>query len=429
MKNKITLVAFLMLAIITKAQVGINTTNPQGILHVDGAKDNSTTGAPTAVQQANDFVVTASGSVGVGTTTPDASAIFEMNVSQLASGSKKGFLGPRVALTSNTDIVTIPSPAVGLLVFNLGTNPSFAFAGYAFWNGSEWRALDNSSLAVGTVGSIDCSSVKLSPSTYTTGVQYNGTLSVPYTGGNGGTYPAQTIGPVNGLTATLAAGNFANGAGALYYSISGTPTVTSPTTTTYTITLGGQTCSATIGAGDAITLGQEIYWYGEAPANVGSGGLNATSSVTENYLSNYAVDVPVMDGMRFDFYFINDVTGSGTISGIPRLVNVSGGNLKVNFSAMSSVQNFGTSNLILGPGNFINLDDGIYNGYGRNMTTASTPVNYANPTTGDTEIETVDLWVNDRWYRANYYPVIDNNNTTTASDDIRKIAISIKRLK
>ena len=46
-----------------------------------------------------------------------------------------------------------------------------------------------------------------------------------------------------------------------------------------------------------------------------------------------------------------------------------------------------------------------------------------------TEIETVDLWVNERWYRATYYPVIDNNNTTAASDDIRKIAISVKRLR
>ncbi|WP_449398583.1 hypothetical protein [Chryseobacterium wanjuense] len=63
------------------------------------------------------------------------------------------------------------------------------------------------------------------------------------------------------------------------------------------------------------------------------------------------------------------------------------------------------------------------------MTTSSTPTNYTSPTTGHTEIETVDLWVNDRWYRANYYPVIDNNNTTTPSDDIRRIAISIKRLK
>ncbi|WP_449398582.1 hypothetical protein [Chryseobacterium wanjuense] len=76
--------------------------------------------------------------------------------------------------------------------------------------------------------------------------------------------------------------------------------------------------------------------------------MNATTSLPANYLSNYAADVPVMDGMRFDFYFINDVVGAGTISGIPRLVNVSGGNLKINFSAMSSVQNYGSNNVLLG---------------------------------------------------------------------------------
>lgn len=38
-----------------QGNVGINTTNPQGILHIDGAKDNADT--PTAEQLANDFVV------------------------------------------------------------------------------------------------------------------------------------------------------------------------------------------------------------------------------------------------------------------------------------------------------------------------------------------------------------------------------------
>ncbi|MFC3159201.1 hypothetical protein ACFOEQ_12325 [Chryseobacterium arachidis] len=178
-----------------------------------------------------------------------------------------------------------------------------------------------------------------------------------------------------------------------------------------------------------ISVGQEVFWSGEAPANIGSGGLNATTNLAANYLSNYTTDIPVMDGMRFDYYFIDAVSGAGTISGLPRLVNVSGGNLKVNFSAMSSVQNFGSSNILLGPNNFINLDDGIYNGNGLNMTTSSTPANYTSPSTSHTEIETVDLWVNNHWYRANYYPVIDNNNTTNASDDIRKISISVKRLK
>lgn len=52
------------------SQVGINTTNPQTIFHVDGAKDNPDSGTPTKIQQENDFSITDSGNVGVGTTVP-----------------------------------------------------------------------------------------------------------------------------------------------------------------------------------------------------------------------------------------------------------------------------------------------------------------------------------------------------------------------
>lgn len=56
-----------------QGNVGINTANPQGVLHIDGAKDNPATGTPSAAQQANDFTVQAAGSqvnVGVGTLSP-----------------------------------------------------------------------------------------------------------------------------------------------------------------------------------------------------------------------------------------------------------------------------------------------------------------------------------------------------------------------
>lgn len=423
MKKTKLFLPFSLLSALAFGQVGINTSNPQGIFNIDGAKDNAVTGIPTTAQQANDFTVTSNGSVGIGTVIPDTSAILDI------TSTNRGILAPRISLSSRTDIITIPNPAVGLLIFNLGTIPSFTYKGYVFWNGTEWRSFDNSSLDVGTVGALTCNSVSLTPNTYVSGVPYSGTMSIPYTGGNGGVYQAQTVGPINGLTATLAAGNFANDSGSINYTISGTPTVSSPSTTTFTINIGGQTCSTTIGAGSSISVGQEVNWSGEAPASVGSGGLNTTQSIVTNYLSNYVADVPVMDGMRFDFYFIDNVNGAGTISGLPRLVNISGGNLKVNFSAMSSVQNYGSNNVLLGPNQFINLDDGIYNGYGLNMTTSSVPASYTAPSTSHTEIETVDLWVNNHWYRANYYPVIDNNNTTTPADDIRKIAISIKRLK
>ncbi|WP_353165460.1 hypothetical protein [Empedobacter brevis] len=52
------------------SQVGVNTENPQGVFHVDGGKDNPTTEAPSVVQQANDFVITSTGNVGIGNIAP-----------------------------------------------------------------------------------------------------------------------------------------------------------------------------------------------------------------------------------------------------------------------------------------------------------------------------------------------------------------------
>lgn len=60
------------LPVIAFSQVGINTTNPLGILHIDGAKDNPATGTPNVSQQANDIVATADGMLGIGTLTPTA---------------------------------------------------------------------------------------------------------------------------------------------------------------------------------------------------------------------------------------------------------------------------------------------------------------------------------------------------------------------
>lgn len=54
------------------AQVGINTTNPQTTFHIDGAKDNPSSGNPSAAEQLNDFSVTSTGNVGIGTSTPAA---------------------------------------------------------------------------------------------------------------------------------------------------------------------------------------------------------------------------------------------------------------------------------------------------------------------------------------------------------------------
>lgn len=51
--------------------------------------------------------------VGINTTTPDPSSVLDI------VSTNKGLLIPRVSLTGNTDVTTIPNPANGLLVYNL----------------------------------------------------------------------------------------------------------------------------------------------------------------------------------------------------------------------------------------------------------------------------------------------------------------------
>ncbi|HCA05938.1 hypothetical protein [Chryseobacterium sp.] len=57
--------------------------------------------------------VSTSAQVGINTTSPDPSAVLDIK------HSNKGLLIPRVSLKDNTDITTIPSPANGLMVYNL----------------------------------------------------------------------------------------------------------------------------------------------------------------------------------------------------------------------------------------------------------------------------------------------------------------------
>ncbi|MEF9476666.1 hypothetical protein OWR28_01895 [Chryseobacterium sp. 1B4] len=68
--KKIIISSGMLISNLIFSQVGINTPSPQGAFHVDGAKDNVSTGVPTVAQQSNDFVVLSNGNVGVGTVNP-----------------------------------------------------------------------------------------------------------------------------------------------------------------------------------------------------------------------------------------------------------------------------------------------------------------------------------------------------------------------
>lgn len=68
-------------------QVGINTTNPLGTLHIDGAKDNPASDVPSVVQQSNDISVTPAGDLGIGTVTPNAKLEVKGKVSVSPNGT------------------------------------------------------------------------------------------------------------------------------------------------------------------------------------------------------------------------------------------------------------------------------------------------------------------------------------------------------
>ena len=94
------------------------------------------------------FIVTISikAQVGIGTTSPNASSMLEINA------TNKGVLIPRVTLTGSTDSTTIATPATSLLVYNTATT-SDVVPGYYYNSGTSgspvWIRLNTSSLVTG----------------------------------------------------------------------------------------------------------------------------------------------------------------------------------------------------------------------------------------------------------------------------------------
>jgi hypothetical protein len=150
------------------------------------------------------------------------------------ASTTKGFLPPRMTNAQRNAII---DPVEGLIVYCTDCNPKTIYQ----YNGTNWIPFNGTLFA--SLASLNCAGAT-SNGTLIQGTVASGVSSVvSYTGGNGGTYTEQSYSStgVTGLTATLAAGTLAYGAGTLTYTITGTPS--SSGTASFAISIGGQSCS------------------------------------------------------------------------------------------------------------------------------------------------------------------------------------------
>ena len=206
------------------------------------------------------------GSVAIGIDRAHSSAILDLNVEKFVNGEKKGFLIPRVSLNSVTDVVTIPTPEKGLMVYNKATALGLNYEGFAYWNGTQWRSIENIPLIKEQVLDLQCTEATLTPSILKAGVPYVGYLKVPYAGGNGAKY----LGGISvsstgntGLTATLQPGTLSYGDGSIVYKVTGTPQVNGAAMEAkFQIMFGGYACQVSVGDSplfEGVRLGKIVY--------------------------------------------------------------------------------------------------------------------------------------------------------------------------
>ncbi|SEW02136.1 hypothetical protein SAMN05421841_0666 [Chryseobacterium wanjuense] len=125
--KKSTLFCFMVASLSGYSQVGINTSSPLAILHVDGSKDNPSTGTPSANAQANDFVVSSLGNIGVGTISP------ANKIDVLATAGTGDVIGMRLRANSNNALT-----GQSILI---GFHPNTVLGGNAPWGiGAQFLA-------------------------------------------------------------------------------------------------------------------------------------------------------------------------------------------------------------------------------------------------------------------------------------------------
>jgi uncharacterized protein (TIGR02145 family) len=164
-----------------------------------------------------------------GNGTPDASAALDVQ----SNGG--GTLFPRLTTAQRDGIA---SPATGLMLYN--TTSKCLEVNVGTPTTAEWARLN---CLLGSIATLNCAGAAVSGSLQLNQLASGVSVSVPFTGGNGGAHDGQVVSStgVTDLTATLSPGGFAEGSGSITYTITGTPATGG--NASFALNIGGQTCT------------------------------------------------------------------------------------------------------------------------------------------------------------------------------------------
>ena len=281
------------------------------------------------------LLLTATGAiaqVGIGTSNPDASAKLHVEA------TNKGFLPPRVSLTSTTDVTTIPTPAAGLLVYNTataGSSPNNVTPGYYYYTGTSWSRLS-------TAASLDgLSDAKSGGSDFSNslliGSRSTGTLSTASgnTGVGIGVFNSLTSGDINTAVGwdalkslTTGATNSAFGYHALRNNTGGSDNTA----------IGSEAMKYNTAAISNTALGSESLYYNETGIENTAVGVRSMNGSTGSY--NTAVG---------NWSLYRSGTGSRNVAiGYDALWAAIGGNDNVAVGFRSLASSTGSSNSSMG---------------------------------------------------------------------------------
>ncbi len=240
---------------------------------------------------------------GIGTTTPQASAILDL------TATDKALLLSRV---SSTD--AIADPEDGMIVYDQSGQCIKIYAGGS-WSG----CLTYSS---GTITALDCSTALNTGSLKEGSPAENVASVISYTGGNGKAHNGQSVSStgVPGLTATLGAGSFINGDATLHYTITGTPL--SYGTASFALSIGNRTCTLTHLVKPAVGSVASLDCAGVAitgvpEENTAASGTSFTLAYTGGNGGDYAAQNIASTGVTGLTAHIDEgtfATGAGTLT-------------------------------------------------------------------------------------------------------------------